>query len=315
MHILIAGGFGFVGGRIAKQLVEVGHQVTLGSRSERNPPSWLANVGIEKMEWFSSSALEKCLLGIDVIVHCAGVNATSSFLDPVKAFEFNGLATTKLAWAASRANVKCFIYFSTAHVYANPLSGVIDEKTIPSNPHPYAASHLMGEAGLFSVSQVSGMQAIVLRLANAYGAPVHKDVHCWNLLVNELCKQAMQNGRLMLNTSGQQERNFIGLDHVCNVVEHIISGHNGMLLNDVFNIGSPTSLSVLEMAKVIQQRCAEVIGFYPPLEINNAEPGLMGQCLDYKINKIIETGFEAQAYSNFSEIDTLLKFVKVNFQV
>lgn len=314
MHVLITGGFGFIGGRIAKRLNEAGHQVTLGSGSERYPPFWLPDARVEKIDWLNSRALEKSCHGIDIVVQCAGVNAIDSIANPVKAFEFNGLATTRLAWVASRANVKCFIYLSTAHVYANPLLGVIDEETIPSNLHPYAASHLMGETGLFSVCQTHGMQAIVLRLANAYGVPTNKDVNCWNLLVNELCKQAIKNGHLTLNTSGQQERNFIGLDQVCNAVEYIISNRNTLISHDTFNIGSPTSTSVLQMAKIIQERCSEVIGFYPPLEVNNAELSRMGLSLDYKTNKIQEVGFMVQQLSKFSEIDAILKFVKLNFQ-
>jgi UDP-glucose 4-epimerase len=315
MRILIPGGFGFVGGRIAQKLAESGHQIILGSGKERGPPVWIADARIEKMDWFNSAALEKSLNGIDIIVQCAGVNAADSSMDPVGSFKFNGLATTELAWAANRAGVKCFIYLSTAHVYSSPLSGVIDEKTTPSNLHPYAASHLMGETGLFSVCQMSGMQAIVLRLANAYGAPVNKEVNCWNLLVNELCKQAVMGGQLMLNTSGQQERNFIGLDQVCNVVDYVISERNRMLPNEIFNVGSLSSSSVLEMAKVIQQRCSKVIGLYPSLEINNAQSRLAPETLDYSIKKLVEMGFRSQQYSNYSEIDALLEFVKDNFEV
>jgi uncharacterized protein YbjT (DUF2867 family) len=38
MRILIAGGFGFVGGRLAVHLAQVGHQIVLGSRNSITPP-------------------------------------------------------------------------------------------------------------------------------------------------------------------------------------------------------------------------------------------------------------------------------------
>lgn len=313
MRILISGGFGFVGGRIAKQLTEVGYKIILGSRSERSPPLWLPHAKVEKIDWHDSGALIKSCHGIDIVIQCAGVNAIDSSKDPEQAFEINGMATTRLALAAKQANVKCFIYLSTAHIYANPLLGVITENTIPANFHPYAASHLMGEAGVMSACQNSPTQAIILRLANAYGVPMHMDTNCWNLLANELCRQAINHRHLTLNTSGQQERNFIGLDQVCNAVEYIIAKLNTQSLPTIFNIGSLTSTTVLKMAQNIQERCFSVLGFYPTLEINNTEVKTISKSLDYKICNIQDAGFMMPNSPNYSELDELLTYCKNNF--
>ena len=106
--------------------------------------------------------------------------------------DFNGVATKRLVEAASRAGVKKFIYLSTAHVYASPLVGTITEQTLPNNSHPYASSHLAGESAVLNADERGVIQGVVMRLSNAYGAPMHKGVNCWMLVVNDLCRQAVQ---------------------------------------------------------------------------------------------------------------------------
>ena len=45
MRILITGGFGFVGGRLAVHLAQAGYQIVLGSRNANSPPVWLPQAG------------------------------------------------------------------------------------------------------------------------------------------------------------------------------------------------------------------------------------------------------------------------------
>ena len=114
--------------------------------------------------------------------------------------------------ASVAAKVKTFIYLSTAHVYGHPLSGSITETTTPNNQHPYATSHLAGEKALLFASGGGEIDGIVLRLSNIYGVPTHKNVDCWMLLVNDLCKQVVTTQRLVLRSSGAQRRNFLTMN-------------------------------------------------------------------------------------------------------
>ena len=45
MRILITGGFGFIGGRLAAYLSQAGHQVLLGSRNDSTHPPDLVATG------------------------------------------------------------------------------------------------------------------------------------------------------------------------------------------------------------------------------------------------------------------------------
>ena len=313
MRILITGGFGFVGGRLAVHLAQAGHQVLIGSRNESNPPDWLPQAEVAQIKWNDDCDLESSCEGVDVIIHAAGMNAQDCAADPVAALDFNGVATARLVEAAIRAGVKKFVYLSTAHIYASPLVGTITEETFPRNLHPYATSHLAGEHAVLSASKRGEIQGIVLRLSNAFGSPMHKDVNCWMLLVNDLCKQAVQTRKLVLQTSGLQQRDFIGLTEVCRVAEYFSVGHSESKPTGVFNVGAGMSQSVLEMAQLIQKRCAGVLGFEPLLQCVQEGVNEQHPLLTYKSDNLAAFGINSNGLDNTAEIDSLLRFCQTAF--
>ena len=106
------------------------------------------------------------------------MNSKECASDPISALLVNGVDTARLVKAASRTNVKKFIYLSTAYVYSSPLDGVITEQTCLKNIHPYATSHLAGEQSVLLANQNQQLERVVFRLSNAFGAPVHKETNC-----------------------------------------------------------------------------------------------------------------------------------------
>jgi UDP-glucose 4-epimerase len=305
MRILITGGFGFVGSRLAVHLAQVGHEIILGTRHSTASPEWLPQAEVAKISWDDEVALERNCAGIDVIIHAAGMNAQDCAVDPVAALAFNGLATARLVAVASQVRLKKFIYLSTAHVYASPLVGIITEETCPRNLHPYATSHLAGEQAVLSAHSRGELQGIVLRLSNAFGTPMHKYANCWMLLVNDLCKQAIETRKLVLHTSGLQHRDFIGLTEVCCVAEKLVDSDQ-LEQTNVFNVGAGVSQSVLEMAKLIQQRCTEVLGFTPELQHKQSGVDEQYTALIYRSDNLNTFGISWKSQTNTVEIDNLL---------
>jgi UDP-glucose 4-epimerase len=313
MRILITGAFGFVGGRLALHFAQLGHQIVLGSRHLITPPEWLPKSEVAIIVWDDMAALERCCNGVDVIIHAAGMNAQDSDNDSIAALAFNGLATARLVVAANRAGVNKFIYLSTAHVYGSPLVGTITEETCPRNLHPYATSHLAGEHAVLSANSYSEIHGIVLRLSNAFGAPMHKDVNCWALLINDLCRQAIETRKLVLQTSGLQQRDFIGLNSVCQVTEKLVTNHTKLNHTNVFNLGTGVSQSVLEIALLIKQRCSKVLGFEPELIYKLGESDEPYLRLIYRTDHLISLGININNQDNLVELDKLLQFSKSAF--
>jgi len=310
MRILITGGFGLIGGRLGQYLQQVGHQVVLGSREVSEPPDWLSEAEVVCTEWNNHTALRQVCGDVDAVVHAAGMNAQDCAADPVAALEFNGVATARLVKAASNRGVKRFIYISTGHVYASPLIGTVTEDTCPRNLHPYATTHRAGEDSILSVNRRGEMEGVVVRLSNGFGAPAHKNVNCWMLLVNDLCRQAVQTLKMVLYSNGLQQRNFVPLMDVGRAVRHLITLPSGDCGNGLFNLGGEASLSVWEMAQRIAQRCQIKLGFLPDIERAELRVNEYVEDLHYNCDKLLKTGYSLEGFIEDAIDETLLFCVK-----
>jgi len=259
--ILITGGFGFLGGRLGQYLSE-NYNVILGSRSDQNKPNWLPIAKTSKIDWNNETSLNNACNLVDIVIHASGLNAQECSGNPEKALLVNGVYTQNLVKAAINQSVKKFIYLSTAHVYSDNLLGVITEETPTTNIHPYATSHVAGESAVLLAIRQGYIEGAVVRIANVFGSPVSKDVNCWMLLVNDLCKQAAVEKFLTLNGDSKTVRDFVTIRDFCSVIGFLIEDNN---TSCIVNIGSGKVCTIGEMAIKIQGNCLNVLGFEPPI--------------------------------------------------
>ena len=146
--ILITGGLGYLGGRIATYLSETAPDIQLRlmtHRSESQLPAWADNLDVVRADVLEEKSLEAALEGIDAVVHLAAVDEIESQRDPDLALEVNGKGTQRILRACLTQDVKRLIYFSTFHVYGPRAGSPITEET-PTRPvHPYAITHRLAE--------------------------------------------------------------------------------------------------------------------------------------------------------------------------
>lgn len=311
MHrILITGGLGYIGGRVAQHLLRSGGwHVTVGTRNARVSAEWLPGAAIAETDWQSDDSLREACQSVAAIIHLAGMNSAECTADPVGAFAFNAVGTARLVRAAAAAGVRRFVYVSTAHVYGSPLRGVITETSPPTNLHPYAASHKAAEDCVRFMHDRRALEGIVVRLSNSFGAPANPAANCWMLLVNDLCRQAVARGRLVLHSSGLQRRDFITLTDVCGALEHLLQVDAGSLNDGLFNLGGAWAPTVLEMAERVA-RCAErVCGGRLDISRPQASAPEQAGSLEFRIDKLERTGFALRGDAD-AEITATLKFCR-----
>ncbi len=310
-RILITGGMGFVGGRVAQVLAARGDaEITLGSRQTRVSPSWLPGANVVAMQWLSQNSLIQACDGIDTVVHLAAMNDVECLRDPVAALEVNGVNTARLVEAAKVSGVRRFIYFSTAHVYGPRLVGRIDESTLPNGPHPYATSHRAAEDVVLAAN--AHFVSIVLRLSNGFGVPADPDVNAWMLLTNDLCKQAVTLRCMTLRSSGLQRRDFVSLHDVARVVDHMLELPSTKVGSGLFNVGSGQSMRVIDMVELIQTRCTTLLNFTPEIIRPQPAKNEKNPDLDYRIDRLLNTNFILNGNAS-SEIDAILLMCNENF--
>ena len=312
--VLITGGLGYVGGRIAQKLTEDrNYSLRLGTRrASSGKPKWLRNGNLVQMELMSGENLDAACKGARWVIHLAALNEVESAGDPEKALLVNSLGTLKLLRAAERAQVERFIYFSTAHIYGTPLIGRITEETLPRPVHPYAITHKVAEDFVLSSNDRKRLRGIVLRLSNSLGAPADAQINRWMLVANDLCRQAVTERKLVLKTSGMQRRDFIALSDVTNAVLHFLDLPDLKCGNGIFNLGGENSLRIIDLAERISSRCQVVLKFTPPILRPEPASDEVSENLDYRTDKLRNTGFSLK--SNFDEeIDATLRLCQEAF--
>lgn len=297
-----------MGSRLAIYLKSQGHDIILGIRNSIDPLPW--NVGIEKLiiDWDNLALIESKLKEVQVIFHTAGVNASNAQLNPEYALYFNGLKTLEFVNLAKKVGVSSFYFFSTAHVYANPLEGKLTEKSCTKNYHPYATSNIAGENAVLTANQPGVFNGIVLRISNTFGIPVHDKVDCWSLLVNDLCRQAVKERKLVLKTDGKQFRDFISIRNFCFIINSFLQKSKLNIYPPIFNVGSSKSFTVYEMAEKIQKRCDSIFGFKPEIIVkSNFVEKVNPSKLEFKLKNLSKLNINCEENYN-EEIDDLLHY-------
>jgi UDP-glucose 4-epimerase len=305
-RVLVTGGLGYVGGRVALLLAARNDiEIVLGSRKLQSSPYWLPAAHVAALDWHSKKSLVSTCDGIDTLVHLAAMNNAECARDPLGAIKVNTLNTARLIEAAKVSGVRRVIYFSTAHVYGPNLVGRIDETTLTKCRQPYAYSHRAAEDIVLAAAN-DNLTTIVIRLSNGFGAPAHPAVNAWMLLVNDLCRQAVTVKSLSLKSSGLQELDFVTLLDVSKLVSFMLDLPKVEVGDGLFNMGNGKSTRVIDMARLIQKRCATMMGFTPEIHSQQTSDIQKTNNLDYRIDKLLKTGFSLSSNMD-EEVDAILQ--------
>lgn len=315
MNILITGGLGYVGGRVANFLKEKEPHthIFLTTRNiNRKLPQWTERFTILEMDILDESSISNCLRDrdINIIIHLAALNEIDSMKDPKLALEVNTKGTYRLLDLAYKKGIKNFIYFSTIHVYGDFLESVITEETSTRPFHPYAITHRAAEDFVNYFKHYYGMKTLVFRLSNGYGYPMHKEVNRWTLVFNDLCKQAVTEGKILLRSSGRQYRDFISLYDVARAVHHFAFIIPDSWGDGLYNLGGNCSMSILEVAQKISDVYRSKYKKEIKIETKQDESSLIvSKPVKYDIEKLMGTRFILKG-DMFYEIDKTIDLCK-----
>jgi len=314
MKILITGGLGFLGGRLAAHMVQQGHKVSVGSRKKKFSSEAIDQIQIIKTNWDDIESIFASQDIFDVVIHAAGMNAQDCAAHPDQAIHFNGNITAELVRASINKKVRRFIYLSTAHVYSSPLAGIISENSLTTNQHPYATSHLLGEQSVIEAHKNGEIDGKVIRVSNAFGYPERLEANCWMLLINDLCKQAVIQKKIVLKSDGADLRDFIPMADTCKAITLLASTQSSSSDQVIYNLGGIVR-SVAEISQIIQKIYFQKTGEI--LEISKANPKGISiiKPLEYQMSWLKGKSYKrSDEKSVFQEINTLLDYCQNVFK-
>jgi UDP-glucose 4-epimerase len=300
-----------VGGRLAQRL-SPDHEIYISSRKPfaSNLQDLYGRVkGVEHKTLFMNGRFPP----VDTVIHLASMNEWDSAKYPSEAVTVNVDETRAILENSIRSGTERFVYFSTAHVYGSPLIGTITEETIPHPAHPYSLTHKAAEDVVKDAVLQNRIQGIVLRLSNSFGAPVSPTVNRWTLLTNDLCRQAVETGKMKLNSNGCQYRDFICLSDVEENVAKMVGGKMD-LKNIIYNLGSGTPVRVIDMTNAIARIAVTVLNRHIPVELPPGSEETVEPTLEFSIDRLLKEGFNITNDVE-REIERLLEFCRENFFV
>jgi nucleoside-diphosphate-sugar epimerase len=142
MKLLVTGATGFVGQRYTAISEKI---------------HGLRCVSLQKID-----VKEIDLIGIDTVLHLAGMAHQMQKIDDQIYFDVNYTLTKKLADAAKKEGVKHFIFISTIKAFGEHQKGVLNEKSpcLPQND-PYGESKLKAEQYLQSIEDDNFIVSII----------------------------------------------------------------------------------------------------------------------------------------------------------
>ena len=314
VKVLITGGLGYLGGRIAKYFSDKGYTVILTTRKPENKfPKYIPpNTLVMRLDYYSEEQINKAMQGIDTLIHLAGPDAHSNYEDSNILIKQHVDLTKRLFKSAQRNNVKHFIYFSTVHVYGNNLVDIVTEETKTLPIYPFAIAHLEGEKVVNCPQK--DIVTTIIRCSNTYGSPYFDNEKCWKLVVNDFCRSAFQTGKCTIKSSGQEYRNFIAVDDVGQAIHHLLEVKNEGKVNHVVNLGSSNTIRIIDIAKKIQKTLkdgfdydCQIIKNKPSKEMNKPKHFILST------EKIKQLGFTSKLGDD--EIFSLLNHCKMKYQL
>jgi UDP-glucose 4-epimerase len=260
---LITGGAGFLGAALANRLAADGHTVyALDDLSAGDRDALGEDVVFTRGDVRDVPRLWSLLAGVDVVYHLAArVSVSESILYPVDYNAVNTGGTVSLLSAARDAGIRRVVFVSSGTVYGQSETQPIKEGARPNPLNPYAVSKLAAEHYVRAISDLYRIEAVILRVFNAYGPgqatpPAHPPV------IPHYLRQVLGGGSLVLHgaPAGGQTRDFIYVD---DVVEALVrSGTAGGLSGHTLNIGSGKATSIADLVRSIERatgRGAKVI--------------------------------------------------------
>jgi len=267
---LVTGGAGTIGSTIVDQLVEAGAgDVIVLDNFVRGRAENLAGVlGSGKVEIVEGDIRDRrqvteVMAGIDLVFHQAAIRITQCAEEPRLALEVLVDGTYEVVEAAADAGVRKVIAASSASVY-----GLATRFPTSEQHHPYANDTLYGAAKTFnegllrSFHAMRGLDYVALRYFNVYGPRM--DVH--GLYTEDIARANL------LAASPD-------------------------LTDEVFNIGSGTETSLVELAHALLRAMDSdlPLQFGPPRGVNAvtrrlADVSRAAERLDWKAETGLDDG-------------------------
>jgi UDP-glucose 4-epimerase len=279
--VLVTGGAGFIGSRLARRLLENNDRVyvldDLSTGFERNilPGSVFLRCDISDV-----SQLEKLDMpeSFDTVFHLAAQSSgEASFDEPARDIDVNYKGTLNILRLAAKKKCRRFIFSSSMSVY-----GEVDpDRPQVSEDHPcrpasyYGCNKLASEKLMDVFCQDGRMKPTIFRLFNVYG-PGQNMLNLRQGMVSIYFSYLMNGTPVHVKGSLERFRDFIYVDDVVDMLT--AADENERTFHRIFNLGTGNKTTVRDLLAAMLRVYGRT-DFKAWARVDGATPGDIAGCI------------------------------------
>lgn len=245
---LVAGGAGFVGSWLCKDLIEKGYRVVC---LDNMITGHRENIDIDNdnFSFVNHNVINPINLDekIDFVFHLASPASPVHYQKhPVETLLVNSVGTMNLLKLAEKNSAR-FLFASSSEAYGDPKEHP-QKETYWGNVNPNGPRACYDEGKRFGEALVSSFPIDwrIVRIFNTYGPYMNKND---GRVVPNFISQALSNKPITVYGDGKQTRSFC-------YVSDMIEGLEKVMFSDkahrqVINLGNPSEITMLELADII----------------------------------------------------------------
>ncbi|GAC1391493.1 MAG: GDP-mannose 4,6-dehydratase [Vulcanimicrobiaceae bacterium] len=259
MRILVTGGAGFIGSHLCDALLAAGYEVSVLDDLSAGSQENLAEAGRYSGFTFvqgdirDRSLVDATMANCDGVVHLAariGLRAVVS--SPLQTMEVNARGTECILESAVTRRLPTIIA-STSEVYGHSVKIPSAESDPICFGSPtvgrwsYACTKAYDEFFAMALHNERGLPAVAVRLFNTIGS---RQTGRYGMVIPRFVNQALSGEALTVYGDGSQTRCFCSVTDVVGGLMTMLERIDS-LAGEVFNLGNPQELSILELAQTV----------------------------------------------------------------
>lgn len=254
---VVTGGAGFIGSHLVDALAKEGFRVrVIDDLSSGSLDNLQQHEGSGQVEFCLEDIrhpdkMHRALEGARFVFHEAARTLVPFSIDhPNVCLDVNVMGSLNVLRAAKEAGVERVVYASSSSVYGDDLPLPTSERVVPRPVSPYAVSKLAAEHLCAAWSTCFDLPTVALRYFNVYGPRQRVLNSTYGLVIPKFLDLMRRGEAPTIYGDGAQTRDFT---HVSDVVAANMSAMTCSVPPEGFtcNIGSGTSVSILELVEVL----------------------------------------------------------------
>lgn len=250
--IVVTGGAGFIGSRLAEELANRGYYVIILDDLSTGRMENIADVlAGGKGEFIQGSItdvplLQRLFQDVLYVFHLAAIpSVTRSIENPQASHEVNATGTLNVLSAARDDGVRKIIYASSSSVYGDTPTLPKREEMLPNPQSPYAVSKLAGEYYCRVFQEVYGLPSVCLRYFNIYG-PGQDPESPYAAVIPKFIRRIYEGNPPVIFGDGEQTRDFTFVKDATEA--NILAAESSA--TGIFNIGRSESVTINQLAQL-----------------------------------------------------------------